>query len=116
MSAPAYKTVPVEPTEAMLQAVLDTGLYHDERAARAVLADEYRSMLAAAPAVQAGGEPVAQDARDARIAQLELALTQAAEALSGGLWDYGPGQDEHERCNEVIAACRAALATPQEKS
>lgn len=44
--------------------------------------------------------------RDALVKQLE----SATHALSGGLWDYGPGQDEHERCNEVIEECRAALA------
>lgn len=44
--------------------------------------------------------------RDSLLKQLQA----ATDALSGGLWDYGPGQDEHECCNEVIAECRAALA------
>ena len=38
------------------------------------------------------------------------AIQQALEALEGGLWDYGPGQDEHDKCNEVITALRKALA------
>lgn len=63
MSAPAYKLVPVEPTEAMLRAGLETDAYgrediHSWDDPQAV----YRAMLAAAPAVQAGGEPVAWDA------------------------------------------------------
>lgn len=46
------------------------------------------------------------DERDALQAQLIIATA----ALAGGLWDYGPGQDEHEKCNEVIEQCRALLA------
>lgn len=38
------------------------------------------------------------------------ALKAATDALAGGLWDYGPGQDEHEKCNEVIESCRALMA------
>lgn len=38
------------------------------------------------------------------------AMQQALDALEGGLWDYGPGQDEHDRCNKVITALREALA------
>ena len=37
---------------------------------------------------------------------IELALS----ALQDGLWDYGPGQDEHEKCNEVIAVLEDTLA------
>lgn len=29
-------------------------------------------------------------------------LKKARDGLSGGLWDYGPGQDEHGQCNELI--------------
>ena len=43
-------------------------------------------------------------------AELLAALQVATAALAGGLWDYGPGQDEHEKCNEVIAQCRAVIA------
>lgn len=42
--------------------------------------------------------------------ELLEALKAATDALAGGLWDYGPGQDEHEKCNEVIESCRAAIA------
>jgi hypothetical protein len=42
--------------------------------------------------------------------ELLAMLSEATEALAGGLWDYGPGQDEHAKCNEVIAKCRAAIA------
>lgn len=56
-----WKLVPMHPTEEMIQATLDTGLYHDgEEAARAVLIDEYKAMVKAAPpAPQAASEPVA---------------------------------------------------------
>lgn len=48
--APGYVLVPIEPTPEMLQAVLDSGLYHDgDERAKAVLTDEYRAMLAARP-------------------------------------------------------------------
>lgn len=43
-------------------------------------------------------------------AELLAALQVATAALAGGLWDYGPGQDEHEKCNEVIAQCCAVIA------
>lgn len=49
------------------------------------------------------------DLKDQRSDLLET-LNMATDALAGGLWDYGPGQDEHEKCNEVIAQCRAVLA------
>ena len=38
------------------------------------------------------------------------ALKLAEEALAGGLWDYGPGQDEHTKCEEVLVIIREALA------
>jgi hypothetical protein len=45
-----WKLVPELASEEQLRAALDTGVYHDgEDAARAVLADEYRTMVAAAP-------------------------------------------------------------------
>lgn len=47
--------------------------------------------------------------RQKRVAELEKALSMSRDALAGGLWDYGPGQDEHDKCNEVIAAIDAAL-------
>ena len=42
------------------------------------------------------------------------ALKLALEALKGGLWDYGPEQDEHERCGEIIAICEEALAQSEQ--
>ena len=33
------------------------------------------------------------------IDRLRSALGKARDGLAGGLWDYGPGQDEHEQCN-----------------
>lgn len=48
-----WKLVPELASEEQLRAALDTGVYHDgEDAARAVLADEYRTMVAAAPPAQ----------------------------------------------------------------
>jgi chromosome segregation ATPase len=47
--------------------------------------------------------------RQKRVAELKSALQMSRDALAGGLWDYGPGQDEHDKCNEVIAAIDAAL-------
>ena len=52
-------------------------------------------------------EGILPDAANPRV--LRDALGKTVDALSGGLWDYGPGQDEHEKCNEVIDAARAAL-------
>lgn len=43
-------------------------------------------------------------------AEYKALLKLAEEALAGGLWDYGPGQDEHTKCEEVLAAVREALA------
>lgn len=43
---------------------------------------------------------------------LREALVKAREGLSNGLWDYGPGQDEHEQCDALIAEIDAALAAP----
>ena len=45
----------------------------------------------------------------------QAAMQQALEALEGGLWDYGPGQDEHDKCNEVTTALREALAEQAEQ-
>jgi len=45
--------------------------------------------------------------------QQRAVMQMALEALEGGLWDYGPGQDEHAKCDEVITALRDALAQPQ---
>ena len=45
--------------------------------------------------------------------RLREALQMATDALADGLWDYGPGQDEHDKCNEVIAHCREALKEQQ---
>lgn len=48
-----WKLVPELASEEQLRAALDTGVYHDgEDSARAVLADEYRTMVAAAPPAQ----------------------------------------------------------------
>ncbi|WP_282259636.1 hypothetical protein [Stenotrophomonas sp. PS02301] len=48
-----WKLVPELASEEQLRTALDTGVYHDgEDSARAVLADEYRTMVAAAPPAQ----------------------------------------------------------------
>ncbi len=48
-----WRLVPELASEGQLRAALDTGVYHDgEDSARAVLADEYRTMVAAAPPAQ----------------------------------------------------------------
>ncbi len=52
----------------------------------------------------------------AEIERLREVLQLATNALSDGLWDYGPGQDEHDKCDEVIEICRAALAQEQGES
>lgn len=43
-------------------------------------------------------------------AELLEALEKARSGLSNGLWDYGPGQDEHAQCNELIEEVDAAIA------
>lgn len=39
-------------------------------------------------------------------------LKKARDGLSGGLWDYGPGQDEHTKCQALIEEIDALLASP----
>jgi hypothetical protein len=44
-----WKLVPCQPTDAMVQAVLDSGIYHTPATAWPILVEEYKAMLAAAP-------------------------------------------------------------------
>ena len=44
-----WQLVPCQPTDAMVQAVLDSGMYHTPATARPILVEEYKAMLAAAP-------------------------------------------------------------------
>lgn len=37
------------------------------------------------------------------IERLSGMLQKARDGLSCGLWDYGPGQSEHDQCDELIA-------------
>lgn len=46
-------------------------------------------------------------------AELVGMLAKARAGLSSGLWDYGPGQDEHEQCNELIEEIDALLSRAQ---
>lgn len=48
------------------------------------------------------------------IERLRRALQEATDALADGLWDYGPGQDEHEQCEVIIERCRATLGEGNE--
>ena len=48
-------------------------------------------------------------ALDASHQRLKEALEKARNGLSGGLWDYGPDQDEHTQCNALIEELDAAL-------
>ena len=43
------------------------------------------------------------------IEKLHALLVKARAGLSNGLWDYGPGQDEHEQCNDLLAEIDAVL-------
>lgn len=43
-------------------------------------------------------------------------LKKATDALAGGLWDYGPGQYEHDKCDEIISECRALIAKVEAES
>ena len=76
--------------------------------------DEYCGQIDAANGEIVGvfvEDPNEHDARlIAAAPELLDALKYATDALSGGLWDYGPGQDEHEKCNEVLESCRAVIA------
>ena len=82
-----WKLVPMHPTEEMIQATLDTGLYHDgEEAARAVLIDEYKAMVKAAPpAPQAASEPVAWPSPDPRFVRLVKAAIDLIAAVDENL-------------------------------
>lgn len=51
-----------------------------------------------------------RDSLRALNAELLEALEKARSGLSNGLWDYGPGQDEHAQCNELIEEVDAAIA------
>ncbi len=55
---------------------------------------------------------IQQEADSLRALNAELleALGKARSGLSNGLWDYGPGQDEHAQCNELIEEVDAAIA------
>lgn len=43
-------------------------------------------------------------------AELLEALEKARSGLSNGLWDYGPGQDEHAQCDKLIEELGAVIA------
>ncbi|WP_286974945.1 Lar family restriction alleviation protein [Pseudomonas sp.] len=47
-----YVLVPCHPTGAMVQAVIDSGMYHTPETAWPILVDEYKAMLAAAQEVE----------------------------------------------------------------
>ena len=55
-------------------------------------------------------------ALDASHQRLKEALQRARNGLSGGLWDYGPGQDEHTECNALIEELDAALEQAKDLS
>lgn len=55
-------------------------------------------------------------ALDASHQRLKEALEKARNGLSGGLWDYGPGQDEHTQCNALIEELDAALEQAKDLS
>jgi hypothetical protein len=58
-------------------------------------------------------ETLAAISADVPVVQPELRamLVKARAGLSNGLWDYGPGQDEHEQCDALIAEIDAALSS-----
>ena len=45
----------------------------------------------------------------AEIERLRSMLKKARDGLSAGLWDYGPGQNEHDQCDELIGCLDAEL-------
>lgn len=49
------------------------------------------------------------DAQAAEIERLRAMLAKARAGLSCGLWDYGPGQSEHEQCDDLLAEIDAVL-------
>ena len=61
-------------------------------------------LMAAAPALLAEVKRQA-----AEIERLRAALAKAREGLSCGLWDYGPGQSEHDQCDALIGEIDAIL-------
>lgn len=48
-------------------------------------------------------------------AELVRMLEKARSGLSNGLWDYGPGQDEHAQCDELIEEVDAAIASARKQ-
>lgn len=78
----------------------------ENRAMKALRGEDYRDIDVVLP--KSAG-PQTAEKLNRKIAyhiatKMELleALEKATDALAGGLWDYGPGQDEHEKCNELI--------------
>lgn len=49
------------------------------------------------------------DAQAAEIERLMAMLQKARGGLSCGLWDYGPGQSEHDQCDQLLAEIDEAL-------
>lgn len=45
----------------------------------------------------------------ARCEEGDALLQEARTGLAGGLWDYGPGQDEHDACEALIERIDARL-------
>lgn len=43
------------------------------------------------------------------IERLRDALAKARDGLSCGLWDYGPGQSEHDQCDQLLGEIDAVL-------
>ena len=68
-------------------------------------------MQASAAAEQARAE---QKRRADLFPEMLEALKRTTDALAGGLWDYGPGQDEHDKCELVINDCRAVVAKAED--
>jgi signal transduction histidine kinase len=67
----------------------------DAAVIRALAAERERDELRARLAEMEG--------QAAEIGRLRASLTKARDGLSCGLWDYGPGQSEHDQCNELIS-------------
>lgn len=77
---------------------------------RRLMGDGVRCEVVAKNARAAMRRLTAPPASQTADAPTKALLTEARAALAGGLWDYGPGQDEHAACTALVERIDAHLS------